>query len=510
MTSLYYQPSGRVPASALPIILSYACATLPVAWIYAWSTLQAPTLARPIFTLFFSLWLGYMVQQAGVRGKVRNPAWLARASLAIGLAGWYFQWAAWLALIAHMAGQQSGDVSLAGTFVGMALHPGTLFATAMNIAEAGTWGLGEDRIAGGMLLLFWLAEFGMLMAFIRIFGRMQADHPFCEASNAWAEKVDVPRKFAFIDDPHLVAPFLEQQPSELLSVLHPWSENVSHSHASVTIHRCRGADSYLSISNLLVTVENGKSKESSTPVLMHLRLPGIDPDALINELLDAVREPCDADTIATDAPVPEELEPAVEHLNGERFEAALAIAAPYAKSALIGLRTDANRLCALASSRLGRWEAACVFWEALFENEPTAHNALQLATSAVMAGELERGTLWVERARARNAKSHALAGITIETSFMAALTQAGYMQAAMKYLDEIKKFYVALGMTDPTVLYMNQVPRFDVFLDKSAPIVRANLDAGQGRLWYMSMLPHLDERGKTELNDWMNEQAQTG
>jgi hypothetical protein len=42
MTSLYYWPSGRVPASALPIIALYAFATLPVAWIYAWLMIHVP------------------------------------------------------------------------------------------------------------------------------------------------------------------------------------------------------------------------------------------------------------------------------------------------------------------------------------------------------------------------------------------------------------------------------------------------------------------------------------
>jgi hypothetical protein len=100
--------------------------------------------------------------------------------------------------------------------------------------------------------------------------------------------------------------------------------------------------------------------------------------------------------------------------------------------------------------------------------------------------------------------------MTIETNFVTALTQAGQMQAAMPYLEQIRKFYVEFGVTDPTVLHMNRFPPFHVFLNHSAPIVRANLDGEQERSWYSSMLPHLDERGKVELNEWMREQLQPG
>jgi hypothetical protein len=236
----------------------------------------------------------------------------------------------------------------------------------------------------------------------------------------------------------------------------------------------------------------------------------IDPDELIRELMEAVCASPEVDKKEEEIPVPKELEGAIDHLNADRFEEAFAAAVPYVKSNQASLRGDANRLCGLASSRLGRWEAAFGFWHALFDDEPTAHNALQAATSSVMAGDVARGILWIERARTLNVTSHEVPGMTIETNFVTALTQSGNMHAAMPYLEDIKKFYVGFGITDPTVLYMNRFPPFHVFLNNSASIVRANLDAEQGNLWYASMLPHLDEGGKNELNKWMKEQLQPG
>jgi hypothetical protein len=510
MTSLYYRPSGRVPASAPFVVALYALATLPFGWVYAWLMIHVPTPINLLCTLVFPIWPAYLSLRGSRRAKVRNPEWTARFGVAIGLAGWYFQWAAWTAIIVHMVAERPEAYPLLGTFIGMVLHPGALLDAVIEAAKVGTWSLNGHRITGAVLALFWLGELGMMLLFPYLFGRQQAEEPFCEASNTWAVKVDVPRKFAFINDPHTVPSFLEHHPRDLLSVLAPWSESVSLSYAKVTIHRCHGADSYLSISNVAAALVKGKIEESATPVVEYLRLPGIDPDVLIRELMDAVRRPPEAATKAEEVPVPQELEGALDHLNAERFEAAFAAAAPYVKSDQTSLRTDANRLCALASSRLERWEVALEFWQTLFGDEPTAHNALQVATSSVMAGDVNSGSLWMERARALNTTSRDTPRMTMETSFITALTESGQVHAAMPCLEEIRKFYVEFGVTDPTVLYMNQCPRFDVFLDKSAPIVRANLDAEQGRRWYASMLPHLDERGKLELDEWMKEQLLPG
>jgi hypothetical protein len=510
MTSPYYRPSGRVPASALPIIVVYALATLPAAWVYAWLMIHLPPVINLFFTMCFSIWLGFMVQQAGARAKVRNPEWLARFGFTIGLAGWYFHWAAWVAMTARMHADRPEAFPLIGSFVGMVLHPSALVDAAIDIAHVGTWSLRGERINGFMLVMFWLGELGILLCLIRHFGRMQGEKPFCEASNAWAEKVDVPRKFAFIDEPHAALSFVEHHPHDVISVLAPWSESVSLSYAKVTIYRCRGADSYLSISNITAAMGKEKIKESETPIVEHLRLPGIDPDDLMRQLMEAIPRPVEVESKTGEVPVPKELETAVDDLNAGRFEAAFAAAVPYVKSDPASLRTDANRLCGLATSRLARWDEAFGFWYALFDDEPTAHNALQTATSSVMAGDLARGITWVERARTINATSCEVPGMTIETNFVTALTQAGQMQAAMPYLEDIRKFYVEFGITDPTVLYMNRFPPFHVFLNNSAPIVRANLDGEQERHWYSSMLPHLDERGKVELNEWMREQLQMG
>jgi hypothetical protein len=213
---------------------------------------------------------------------------------------------------------------------------------------------------------------------------------------------------------------------------------------------------------------------------------------------------------APELPVPPELATALEHLNADQYEAALDAAKPYTKADQASLRIDATRLSALACARLGLWAESLAFWHALFDEEGSAHNALQVATSSVMAGDVPRGVIWVAKSLEMNSASRELPGLLIQTNFVTALTQCGHMEAALPYLDEIKQTYASLGLTDPTFLYAQRVPFFSAFLDNSAPVIRAALGPEQGRAWYTSMLPHLDDNGRTELCAWLeNGFAQT-
>lgn len=127
-----------------------------------------------------------------------------------------------------------------------------------------------------------------------------------------------------------------------------------------------------------------------------------------------------------------------------------------------------------------------------------------------MAGELARGESWLDRAFAINGASQEMPGIAMETNFISALTQSGNPQAALPYLERLKDVYMALGITDPTFLFLRHVPRFDMFLEQSVKILDAGMDAEQKRDWYASMLPHLDDDGKTMLTAWMDAQPQPG
>lgn len=98
-----------------------------------------------------------------------------------------------------------------------------------------------------------------------------------------------------------------------------------------------------------------------------------------------------------------------------------------------------------------------------------------------------------------------LSEFQLVTTFISALTQSGHAAAALPYLDEIKRFFSGLSSTDPTLLFMHQLPSFQVFLDNSLPIVRAALAPAAGPGWYLAMRPQLDERGQAQLDAWLRD-----
>jgi hypothetical protein len=501
MTSPYYRPSGLVSLTAVPVAILCGTAVLPAAFAYAWLTLRAPFVLNFFIAFGYSYLIGVVVKYVATLGKVRNGRWMSRAGVGIALAAWYCQWAAWIAMYIHASAKHPGGTSVIETFFGMVIHPWSMISFAIDISKTGTIDIVGWHITGVLLAAVWLLELGMHLMVPPQMGRMRADDPFCEASGTWAERIAVPRRFAFIDAPALVTQRLETDPQQLLSVMTPWTED-SANYSEVVIYGARGAESYVSITNFVVMApQKDESKKTAQSVLEYLRVPDMGAEELLRHL--TAQRPSQADH-SSEKPTSPELASALDHLESDRFEAAVEAASQHAGSAQFSLRTDANRICALASSRLGRWSEALAYWQRLNDDELTAHNALQIATSAVMAGDLPQGESWVKEAKRLNETSAELPGLLILTNFVTALTDAGQTAGAMPYLDQIREAYVGLGVTDPTVLYVNRMPAFSAFLNNSEPIVRAALNQEQGRGWYAAMVPHLDERGKAELSHWLD------
>jgi len=199
---------------------------------------------------------------------------------------------------------------------------------------------------------------------------------------------------------------------------------------------------------------------------------------------DAAPAPVAASIAASDAPTPAELESAVAALEAGNHTAALTMALPHCQHPDIAVRNDAHRLAALCLSRLERWPDAFEHYYALFEHEPGTFNALQLATSSVMAGELLRGQAWFEKADELNRAERAMQPVELRTGFLSALERAREHEACLPHLEWMARLYAALQTTDSHLLWMNRVPPFQEFLDKSATILGEVMPPAQCADWY--------------------------
>ncbi|MBN3812764.1 hypothetical protein G3N97_27205 [Paraburkholderia sp. Ac-20347] len=181
-----------------------------------------------------------------------------------------------------------------------------------------------------------------------------------------------------------------------------------------------------------------------------------------------------------------------------RYDDAIAAAMPHTERF-----ADASRLCALSYSQSHRYPEAFTHWLALFDHEPTAHNAVQLATTSVMCGEVERGEAWLMKSMQVNQETHEQSDVSARTNFLSALIQRGYLSEALPHITWIRDAYAHLQITDSTFLYMRGVPFFETFLEKSLPVLEGSLSRDDVVNWYSELKGKLDESGEAQLADWI-------
>lgn len=476
MSSTHYRPSGRFSPLALALVLLVVALSLPLSWVYAWCSFHLRSFVMPFVAVGYFLLLLAGATTVGQTGKVRSPVLLTVLAGIIGVAGWYFQWAQW----AKMGGEASGAAWPAISEV--LLTPTGVMSVVMTMKGSSAWAVFSVTI-----------EFLLLAVLPALIASSAAAQPFCEASKTWVTELKLARRFGAIaeDDTKPFVAALQAHPEQLVALL-PEIQGDPDRYTRLSLHLCQGRpEAYLSVWSVTRSVKDGKHSESRSNLVEYLR---ITPD-MARELLDQDQQAAPAD--------PEELQVALQALHEEDYAAALAAASPYCGAAADALRNDANRLCAMACSRLERWADATAYWEALFAHEATSHNALQVASSAVMAGELAKGEQWFARSLEINEQTGDTPLINSYTNFISALHQSGQLRAALPYLEWVREIYQNLHITDATFLTLRGVPFFGSFLDKSAPIVAATMDEGQARSWYSAMLPHIDKDGQDELNAWM-------
>ena len=242
----------------------------------------------------------------------------------------------------------------------------------------------------------------------------------------------------------------------------------------------------------------GKVKHSS----MSLLAAGLVPDATFEALHRMPVTTPESDVQATpseESETPEELQPAVAALEEGRVEACLEAARPHVRSSTPSTQADAWRLCALAHSRLAQWTAAGHGFERLFALEPGTRNALQIATTAVMAQDLARGTHWFERAVEMNTSAQDMPPAKMRTTYLSALAQAGHYDACQEHLEWLAQGYSTMGITDSTFVWMRGFPFFSEFLSKSAELLLHVMPTEQLQQWYEAHLTGVDEAGRAAL-----------
>ncbi len=197
--------------------------------------------------------------------------------------------------------------------------------------------------------------------------------------------------------------------------------------------------------------------------------------------------------------------PAIEAIKQGDAAKALALAEPFLKSKHKVVSLDALRLCALACSRLAQWDQANLYYLRLIRLDVSVHNALQVATTALMCGEIEHSRQQFDLAIELNEVRCEMPQGQMHTAYLSAVSQSGHLTEGFHHLEWLKRAMMAAPSLDSTFLMLNGLPFFEVFLEKSLPILRACLAPAELSAWYGEMRDKIDTDTRPLLDSFIEQ-----
>ncbi|MDP5238768.1 hypothetical protein Q9Q94_04470 [Uliginosibacterium sp. 31-16] len=269
MDSLYYQPSGKLPVKTLPAFLLTAACAVPLGWLYAWLIWHIPLVyINFLITLGFGGAMAVAMMMALDHGHCRNPLLATLGGLAVGLLGWYAQWAAWLGFVL-------ADSGLAPGWLDLLSRPHAVWDLAWRVNETGAWSLrnSSEAVSGIWLDIVWGVEALILLGLPMFGARSQATTPFSETAGLWFEKVELSRKYTWVGDVQAFVSQLESTPGLLRDMLQHAPEADASRYALASVYQCPGdPHAYFNLDNVEVSIKDGKEKTSRSTVIAAFRI----------------------------------------------------------------------------------------------------------------------------------------------------------------------------------------------------------------------------------------------
>lgn len=158
---------------------------------------------------------------------------------------------------------------------------------------------------------------------------------------------------------------------------------------------------------------------------------------------------------------------------------------------------------ALAYFHTENYKKSTELFERICQNNKNAVDWFNLATSAIMNNDTQKGLQALETAIRFN-KETKTDGKGIPTPFMYlyaahALKDSGEFDLAFKQLNKLRDIYKSLSITDDTFLYMRGVPFFSEFISLAKAIL-PNQKAVDPQKWIKQISSSLDEDGQNALS----------
>lgn len=494
-----YVASGKLPWLApFKLLLIGVPGIALLAWLYALWLHYSPAAPVSLFGLMlFSVFFGAYAWFALKRSHSRSHRFNAWGGALLGFVGLWVHWALWIRM-----GFDQGP-TLAGHFI--TTNP-VGWVTMLGLLAERLAQLEPERFLVHWLPFLWLAEAAILVWLPVVIARTLSSEPYSETLGAWAS-ADVTGELWWEGGlSSEVRSRLEEEGVAFLLTMARAGEASLIQEArwwttSVICQKVAAdpAARWLTVSITEYSREtNGKIKTERFPVVADWVVDAADYDRLVSHLSTAPL----ATTVASGG-TPAELLPAVAAMENDDFVHAIKLAEDFRNHADAALRADALRLCALCLARLEKWNRAFDDYHALFACEPSVMNALQLASTSVMAGELARGQAWFEKASLLNSDEQTMPWPDLHTNFLSALAQKGEWTAGLPHVEWLRDMFQSMSCSDDHFVHMHGMPFLSVFFEKSLPFLRASLGEAALPAWYGAMRAHLDAEGGEKLTAFL-------
>ena len=495
-----YTPSGKFPWQAPFKALLYGIpGAALLGALYALLLHFSPATLISIFGLMlFSVFTGIMCCMVLKAAHSRSLPFNAVVGGILGFVMLWVHWALWVRLGFDAGPQLAGHFITSGPVGWVSM----LILLSQRLRE-----LEPERFMVNWLSLLWFVEAAVLVWLPALIAKMQAQDTYSETARAWAEDDFNGELWWDGGMSSELRSRLEEEGVDFLCRL-PRAVEIGTPVASqwwTAGVKGQKVESDPTARWITINVveqkrdENGKVKSARTPVVINWNIDAADYARLAEHMTRSTSN----FAVAPDAPTPAELDAAVAAMQADQFAEAIELADPLRNHSDPTLRADALRLTALCLARLEKWEKAFDEYHALFAIEGTTMNALQLATTSVMAGQTERGQAWFEKASQLNHEAHDMPWPTLHTNFLSALGNAGAWSAGLPHVEWLRDMFQGMSSSDDNFVFMHDMPFLSVFFEKSLPFLRASMSDGEIRAWYGAMHEHLDEEGQEKLADWL-------
>lgn len=496
-----YAPSGKIAWTAsFKILLFGIPGAALLGWLYALLLHYSPAALISVFgVMLFSVFSGVLSCMVLKAAHSRSRPFNAIAGGLLGFVMLWVHWALWIRMGFDQGPKMAGYFITSGPQGWITM----LVLLGQRLRE-----LEPERFMVNWLALLWFVEAAILVWLPALIAKMQADDSYSETARAWAED-DINGELWW--DGGMSSELrsrLEEEGVDFLCRL-PRAVEIGTPVASqwwTAGIKGQKVESDPAARWITISVveqkrdENGKVKSTRTPVIANWNIDAADYVRLAEHLTRSTSN----FAVAADAPTPQELEAAVAAMEADQFAEAIELVDPLRNHPDPALRADALRLTALCLARLEKWEKAFDEYHALFAVEGTTMNALQLATTSVMAGQTERGQAWFEKASQLNHEAHDMPWPTLHTNFLSALGNAGAWSAGLPHVEWLRDMFLGMSSSDDNFVFMHDMPFLSVFFEKSLPFLRASMSEVEIKAWYGAMHDHLDEEGQEKLADWLN------